>query len=96
MIRYSRWLAPLALAACLLAASNPAESRRAQREVPPDTNPDSAFWRGDIETNELWNWDVAEVFIGSDFKNIRRYREFEVSPQAEWVDLDLNLDAPRH
>jgi hypothetical protein len=40
MIRYSRWLAPLALAACLLAASNPAESRRAQREVPPDTNPD--------------------------------------------------------
>jgi hypothetical protein len=40
MIRYYRWLAPLALAACLLAASNPAESRRAQREVPPDTNPD--------------------------------------------------------
>ena len=52
--------------------------------------------RADIETNELWNWDVAEVFIGSDFKNIRRYKEFEVSPQAEWVDLDLNLDAPRH
>src|SRR5882724_4800810 len=22
------------------------------------------------ETNELWNWDVAEVFIGADFKNI--------------------------
>ena len=79
-----------------LAASNPAESRRALREVRQDTNPDSAFWRGDIETNELWNWDVAEVFIGSDFKNIRRYKEFEVSPQAEWVDLDVNLDAPRH
>ena len=30
------------------------------------------------ETNELWNWDVAEVFIGSDFKNIRRYKEFEI------------------
>ena len=74
-----------------LAASNPAESRRALREVRQDTNPDSAFWRGDIETNELWNWDVAEVFIGSDFKNIRRYKEFEVSPQAEWVDLDINL-----
>ena len=28
------------------------------------------------ETNELWNWDVAEVFIGSDFQNIRRYKEF--------------------
>lgn len=48
------------------------------------------------ETNELWKWDVAEVFIGSDFKNIRRYREFEISPQGEWVDLDINLDTPRH
>lgn len=44
------------------------------------------------ETNELWNWDVAEAFIGSDFKNIRRYKEFELSPQGEWVDLDINLD----
>jgi len=48
------------------------------------------------ETNQLWNWDVAEVFIGSDFKNIRRYREFEISPQGEWVDLDIDLDAPHH
>jgi hypothetical protein len=24
------------------------------------------------ETNELWNWDVAEAFIGADFKNIKR------------------------
>lgn len=48
------------------------------------------------ETYELWNWDVAEVFIGDDFKNIRRYTEFEVSPQGEWVDLDVNLDNPPH
>jgi hypothetical protein len=48
------------------------------------------------ETNELWNWDVAELFIGSDWQNIRRYKEFEVSPQAEWVDLDINLDLPDH
>jgi len=46
------------------------------------------------ETNELWNWDVAEVFIGSDFKNIKRYREFEVSPRGEWVDLDIDLEKP--
>jgi hypothetical protein len=46
------------------------------------------------ETNELWNWDVAEVFVGSDFENIRRYKEFEVSPQGEWVDLDIDLDSP--
>ena len=48
------------------------------------------------ETNELWNWDVAEAFIGSDFKNIRRYKEFELSPQGEWVDLDIDLDQPHH
>ena len=52
--------------------------------------------RLDAETYELWNWGVAEVFIGSDFENIRRYREFEVSPQGEWVDLDVNLDDPPH
>lgn len=50
----------------------------------------------DVETNELWKWDVAEVFVGADFQNIRRYKEFEISPQGEWIDLDINLDAPRH
>jgi len=48
------------------------------------------------ETNELWNWDVAEVFIGSDFQNIRRYKEFEISPQGEWIDLDIDLTKPHH
>ena len=47
------------------------------------------------ETNELWNWDVAEAFIGSDFQHIRRYKEFEISPRGEWVDLDIDLDHPR-
>ena len=46
------------------------------------------------ETFELWNWDVAEAFIGADYANIRRYKEFEISPQAEWVDLDIDLDSP--
>lgn len=45
-----------------------------------------------VETDHLWRWDVAEVFIGSDFQNIRKYKEFEVSPQGEWVDLDIDLD----
>ena len=48
------------------------------------------------ETNRLWEWDVAEVFIGSDFENIKRYREFEISPQGEWVDLDIDLSKPHH
>lgn len=48
------------------------------------------------ETYELWKWNVAEVFIGSNFQNIKRYKEFEISPQGEWVDLDINLDNPHH
>lgn len=54
-------------------------------------SPDSS-----TETFQLWDWDVAEVFIGSDFQNIRRYREFEISPQGEWVDLDIDLSKPHH
>jgi Carbohydrate family 9 binding domain-like len=46
------------------------------------------------ETNQLWDWDVAEVFVGSDFAHIRRYKEFEMSPQGEWVDLDIDRDTP--
>ena len=46
----------------------------------------------DKDTVPLWDWDVAELFIGSDFKNIQRYKEFEVSPQGEWVDLDVKKD----
>jgi hypothetical protein len=48
------------------------------------------------ETNELWNWDVAEVFLGSDFTDIQRYKEFEISPQGEWIDLDINLHKAHH
>jgi hypothetical protein len=48
------------------------------------------------ETFQLWNWDVAEVFLGSDFQNIQRYKEFEISPQGEWVDLDIDLTKPHH
>lgn len=44
------------------------------------------------ETYKLWDWDVAEVFVGSDFNHIRLYKEFEMSPQEEWVDLDIDRD----
>ncbi|MFL6352420.1 MAG: carbohydrate-binding family 9-like protein [Bryobacteraceae bacterium] len=127
-------------------ASRVFESRHAAEDIPPQTDPNSPFWRAapaiifngdpfgkpvsghrtevrsrwtnqnlyflficnyeqlnlkpdprtDIETNRLWNWDVAEVFIGSDFQNIRKYKEFEVSPKGEWVDLDINLNNPHH
>jgi hypothetical protein len=47
----------------------------------------------DTETNKLWEWDVAEAFIGSDYKNIKQYKEFQVSPQGEWVDLHIDRGA---
>ena len=47
------------------------------------------------ETPELWKWDVAEVFIGSDFAHIARYKELQVSPQSEWVVLDIDRDSPK-
>lgn len=42
------------------------------------------------ETNKLWDHDVAEVFAGAEFDRIWRYREYQMSPQAEWVDLDID------
>ena len=50
------------------------------------------------ETNKLWDWDVAEAFIGSDFQHVERYKEFQVSPQGEWVDLaiDRGTQPPSH
>ena len=42
------------------------------------------------ETMNLWNWDVAEAFLAGDMAHPERYREFEVSPQGEWVDLDID------
>ncbi|HVW87082.1 MAG TPA: carbohydrate-binding family 9-like protein [Bryobacteraceae bacterium] len=47
------------------------------------------------ETNNLWNWDVAEAFIGADYLNTSRYKEFQVSPQGEYVDLDIDRDDPK-
>ena len=44
------------------------------------------------ETWGLWDYDVVEVFIGYDFERIGRYKEFEVSPLGEWVDLDVDRE----
>ena len=50
------------------------------------------------DTNKLWDWDVSEAFIGTDFKDIKKYKEFQVSPQGEWVDLaiDRGTNPPTH
>jgi hypothetical protein len=49
----------------------------------------------DEKTDKLWNWDVAEAFIGSDYLNTSRYKEFQVSPRSEYVDLDINNADPK-
>jgi alpha-galactosidase len=47
----------------------------------------------DAEANgrrdQLWDRDVAEAFLQPDHSNVRRYKEFEVSPNGFWIDLDI-------
>ena len=42
--------------------------------------------------DKLWDRDVVEMFLGDDWKNIRHYREFEIAPTADWIDLAIDLD----
>jgi len=39
--------------------------------------------------DQLWDRDVAEVFLQPDPSQPRRYKEFEVSPNGLWIDLDI-------
>jgi alpha-galactosidase len=39
--------------------------------------------------DQLWDRDVVEVFVQSDPTYLRRYKEFEVSPNGFWIDLDI-------
>jgi alpha-galactosidase len=43
---------------------------------------------------QLWDRDVAEVFLQPDSSDLHRYWEFEISPDGKWIDLDINLDKP--
>jgi len=38
---------------------------------------------------ELWNRDVAEVFLNPQPENISHYYEFEVAPNNQWIDLEI-------
>ena len=53
-------------------------------------NPDTK-----TETYKLWEYDCFEVYLGSDFDHINRYREFQMSPQGEFLDLDIDSTKPR-
>jgi alpha-galactosidase len=48
----------------------------------PDAEPDG-------RRDQLWDRDVAEVFLQPDPSIPRQYKEFEVSPNGSWIDLDI-------
>jgi alpha-galactosidase len=39
--------------------------------------------------DQLWDRDVAEAFLQPDPSRERNYKEFEVSPNGMWIDLDI-------
>ncbi len=39
--------------------------------------------------DQLWDRDVGEVFLQPDSSHLRCYKEFEVSPNGFWIDLDI-------
>ncbi len=40
---------------------------------------------------ELWNRDVVEVFLNPSPTRFKHYYEFEVSPNNQWIDLEIDL-----
>jgi hypothetical protein len=48
----------------------------------------------DSARHGLWDRDVVEMFLGDDWSNIRHYREFEIAPTGDWIDLAIDLDRP--
>ena len=41
---------------------------------------------------ELWNRDVVEVFINPEPQRVNHYYEFEVAPNNQWIDLEIDKD----
>jgi alpha-galactosidase len=41
---------------------------------------------------ELWNRDVVEVFINPEPERVNHYYEFEVAPNNQWIDLEIDKD----
>ena len=43
------------------------------------------------KTMGLWDRDVCEIFIAPDPNESRKYFEFEIAPNGEWIDLAIDL-----
>ena len=47
----------------------------------------------DTRTHELWKKeDVVEIFLNPDIRFPNRYKEFELSPSSQWIDIEVNQD----
>lgn len=47
------------------------------------------------ETPRLWLHDCFEAYVGGQLEQTNRYREFQMSPQGEFLDLDIDSTKPR-
>jgi alpha-galactosidase len=45
--------------------------------------------------DHLWDRDVAEAFLQPEPARVRYYKEFEVSPNGMWIDLDVSPEPLR-
>jgi alpha-galactosidase len=45
--------------------------------------------------DQLWDRDVVEVFLQPTWADGRHYKEFEVSPNGFWIDLDIAPEGKR-
>jgi hypothetical protein len=48
-----------------------------------------------VETDRLWLHDCFEVYVGADLEHTNRYRELQMSPEGEYLDLDIDSTKPR-
>jgi hypothetical protein len=55
--------------------------------LPPDNSKDHL---------KLWDRDVVEFFLGDDWTDIKHYREFEIAPTGDWVDLAIDLNHEKY
>lgn len=58
-------------------------ARFRELHVFPDARPDG-------RRDQLWDRDVAEVFLQPDASDPLVYKEFEVSPNGFWIDLNIS------
>ena len=40
----------------------------------------------------LWNRDVVEIFVNPQPERVNHYYEFEVAPNNQWIDLEIDKD----